>query len=274
MKANGGGGDDDDDNRRKKVSFLTSTGDLKRESLDIPSVRSIPLKKKHWLEAVDAKHRYGSNLAVYYEEWKEQKTMENFFRWLDYGSGKDIELESCPRKILEAEVIKYCNKKEREKYEVLIKDDGILVYKQTGSPVHTMDSSVCVLGRCQIQGTGDAAKNSKNNHASAADTHDPDDADNIRQNDTWIFVCSPEGKIYVGKKRLNPPPRFQHSSFLSGGAALAAGQMDVACGKVIEIRAFSGHYRPKRENLLAFLQLLHDEGVDTKQVRFKQFKNK
>ena len=73
MKANGGGGGDDDDNRRKKVSFLTSTGDLKRESLDIPSVRSIPLKKKHWLEAVDAKHRYGSNLAVYYEEWKEQK---------------------------------------------------------------------------------------------------------------------------------------------------------------------------------------------------------
>ena len=44
--------------------------------------------------------------------------------------------------------------------------------------------------------------------------------------------------------------------------------------QVLEIRAFSGHYRPKRENLLAFLQMLCDQGVDTKQVRFKQFKNK
>ena len=94
-----------------------------------------------------------------------------------------------------------------------------------------------------------------------------DHPDDIKQNDTWIFVCSPEGRIYVGKKRLNPSPRFQHSSFLAGGAALAAGQMDVHHGKVVELRAFSGHYRPKRENLLAFLQMLHESGVDTRQVR-------
>ena len=96
----------------------------------------------------------------------------------------------------------------------------------------------------------------------------------VRQNDTWIFVCSPDGRIYVGKKRLSPSPRFQHSSFLAGGAALAAGQMDVYQGTVVEVRAFSGHYRPKRENLLAFLRMLHDRGVDTARVRFKQFKNK
>ena len=50
--------------------------------------------------------------------------------------------------------------------------------------------------------------------------------------------------------------------------------MDVDHGNVVEVRAFSGHYRPKRENLLAFLQMLHERGVDTTQVKFRQFKNK
>lgn len=239
---------------RKKVCFLSSRGEIKRESLDIPSVQSIPLKKKHWLEALDAKHRYGSNLAQYYDVWKQEATLDNFFFWLDHGSGREVELPECPRRKLDEEVIKYCTKQEREKYEVLIRD-GILVHKQTNVPMHTLSM--------ESQGRSD--------DSISKDLSDPD---SIKYQDTWIFVCSPEGKIYVGKKRLHPPPRFQHSSFLAGGAALAAGQMDLDNGKVVEIRAFSGHYRPKRENLLAFLQMLQEKGVDTKQVRFRQFKNK
>jgi hypothetical protein len=243
--------------KRKKVCFLSSRGEIKRESLDIPSVQSIPLKKKHWLEALDAKHRYGSNLALYYEVWKDEATLDNFFYWLDHGLGRAVELVECPRKKLDDEVIKYCTKQEREKYEVVIRD-GILAYRQTNVPVHTMDT----------EGGGRSSDLIRRLDSSGGDP------DSIKYQDTWIFVCSPDGKIYVGKKRLHPPPRFQHSSFLAGGAALAAGQMDLDNGKVVEIRAFSGHYRPKRENLLAFLQMLHQKGVDTKQVRFRQFKNK
>ena len=92
------------------------------------------------------------------------------------------------------------------------------------------------------------------------------------QGGSWIFVCSPQGKIYVGRKRVLPP-RFQHSSFLAGGAALAAGQMDVDEGCVREIRAFSGHYRPQTDSIFAFLKLLHRQGVDTKRILVRQFKS-
>lgn len=36
---------------------------------------------QYWLEAVDLKHRYGSNLRTYHAEWKKSNSPENFFYW-------------------------------------------------------------------------------------------------------------------------------------------------------------------------------------------------
>lgn len=47
----------------------------------------------------------------------------------------------------------------------------------------------------------------------------------------WIFVLSTFRKLYVGKKKKGV---FQHSSFLSGGATMAAGRL-VAHGGVLEV---------------------------------------
>ena len=46
----------------------------------------------YFLEMVDIKHRYGSNLRTYHAEWKKADTHENYFYWLDHGEGKDVEL--------------------------------------------------------------------------------------------------------------------------------------------------------------------------------------
>ena len=43
----------------------------------------------------------------------------------------------------------------------------------------------------------------------------------------WIFVLSTAGTLYVGKKKKGT---FQHSSFLAGGATLAAGRIVVEEG--------------------------------------------
>lgn len=50
----------------------------------------------------------------------------------------------------------------------------------------------------------------------------------------WIFVLSTSKALYVGKKTKG---KFQHSSFLAGGATLAAGRIVVQDGilKVIRI---------------------------------------
>lgn len=43
----------------------------------------------------------------------------------------------------------------------------------------------------------------------------------------WIFVLSALKVLYVGQKRKG---RFQHSSFLAGGATLSAGRLVVEAG--------------------------------------------
>lgn len=48
----------------------------------------------------------------------------------------------------------------------------------------------------------------------------------------YIFVLSTSRNLYVGEKKKG---QFQHSSFLSGGAATAAGRL-VAHNGVLEVR--------------------------------------
>lgn len=51
----------------------------------------------------------------------------------------------------------------------------------------------------------------------------------------WIFVLSTSRTLYVGKKKKGS---FQHSSFLAGGATLAAGRI-VADKGVLKVTSYS-----------------------------------
>ncbi|RVW87976.1 IQ domain-containing protein IQM1 [Vitis vinifera] len=77
---------------------------------------------------IDPHHRYGNNLNLYYDVWFSRGTSQPFFYWLDVGEGKEINIENCPRTVLQKQCIKYLAPKEREAYEVVI-DDGKLVYR-------------------------------------------------------------------------------------------------------------------------------------------------
>ncbi|KAL0317243.1 UNVERIFIED_CONTAM: IQ domain-containing protein IQM3 [Sesamum angustifolium] len=83
----------------------------------------------------------------------------------------------------------------------------------------------------------------------------------------WIFVMSTSGKLYAGEKKKG---RFHHSSFLAGGATLAAGRLAAERGSLKSISAYSGHYRPTDANLSIFLAFLQNSGVklDKVQVTF------
>ncbi|XP_052199908.1 IQ domain-containing protein IQM1 isoform X2 [Diospyros lotus] len=98
------------------------------------------LALRHWLEAIDPRHRYGHNLHLYYDVWFESESTQPFFYWLDIGEGKEINLEACPRINLYRQCIKYLGPKERESYEVVV-EDGTLVYKQSGLLVETTEGS-------------------------------------------------------------------------------------------------------------------------------------
>ena len=60
----------------------------------------------------------------YHQEWKKADTSENFFYWLDYGEGKELDLEDRPRKRLDTELVRYLSREERLQYLVKIDKHG------------------------------------------------------------------------------------------------------------------------------------------------------
>ncbi|KAL4591301.1 hypothetical protein LXL04_004259 [Taraxacum kok-saghyz] len=80
----------------------------------------------------------------------------------------------------------------------------------------------------------------------------------------WIFVLSTSRTLYVGIKKKG---LFQHSSFLAGGATLAAGRLVSENGVLKAIWPHSGHYRPTQENFQDFVSFLQENNVDTTYVK-------
>ncbi|KAL2940737.1 IQ domain-containing protein IQM2 [Bienertia sinuspersici] len=83
-------------------------------------------------------------------------------------------------------------------------------------------------------------------------------------NAKWIFVLSTSKNLYVGKKKKGT---FQHSSFLAGGATLAAGRLVVENGFLKAVWPHSGHYRPTPENFQEFMSFLGEYNVDVADVK-------
>jgi len=94
---------------------------------------------RYFLEMVDQKHRYGSNLCRYHEVWKKADTHENFFYWLDYGEGRDVEVEGCPRDRLDREQVRYLSREERQYYLVEVDNEGRLCWAKNGERIDTTE---------------------------------------------------------------------------------------------------------------------------------------
>ncbi|XP_047182607.1 IQ domain-containing protein IQM3-like [Vigna umbellata] len=86
----------------------------------------------------------------------------------------------------------------------------------------------------------------------------------------WIFVMSTSKKLYAGKKKKG---LFHHSSFLAGGATLAAGRLEAEHGVLKSISAYSGHYRPTDEALNSFISYLKENGVNIDEVEIRNPKD-
>ncbi|XP_071701392.1 IQ domain-containing protein IQM6-like [Rutidosis leptorrhynchoides] len=80
----------------------------------------------------------------------------------------------------------------------------------------------------------------------------------------WIFVLSTSNILYVGMKNKG---KFQHSSFLAGGATLSAGQLVVIDGILKAVWPHSGHYLPTEENFEAFMSFLEQRHIDVQNVK-------
>ncbi|MFP8966494.1 hypothetical protein ACKC9G_07965 [Pokkaliibacter sp. CJK22405] len=119
--------------------------------------------------------------------------------------------------------VQYLNPKEREHFELHIKDG--LIYNNQGKLFDT---------------------NGFNTPAGGAG---------------GIFVIDPSnGKLYGTADHENG--RFQHSSFLAGGDVGGAGEFIVSNGRLQEMSRVSGHYKPSVDMLNQTVQHLKDQGLD------------
>ncbi|KAK7392582.1 hypothetical protein VNO78_21025 [Psophocarpus tetragonolobus] len=82
----------------------------------------------------------------------------------------------------------------------------------------------------------------------------------------FIFVMSTSKKLYAGKKKKG---LFHHSSFLAGGATLAAGRLEAEHGILKSISAYSGHYRPTDDALNSFISYLQESSVKIDEVEIR-----
>ena len=60
--------------------------------------------------------------------WKASEVKQNFFTWLDYGEGRELDLPEFPRATLELSTVKYLGPRERLQYVVTIVA-GIMRYE-------------------------------------------------------------------------------------------------------------------------------------------------
>ncbi|CAI7623701.1 unnamed protein product [Penicillium pancosmium] len=105
----------------------------RQEKREVTKIMDLP----YFLEMVDGKHRHGSHLRAYHAVWKDSPSSENFFYWLDYGEGKDVEVPRCSREKLERDRVRYLSPEERLKYLVKVDDDGMFRWAKNDELVQT-----------------------------------------------------------------------------------------------------------------------------------------
>ncbi|KAF3394056.1 IQ domain-containing protein IQM1 [Penicillium rolfsii] len=161
--------------QRAVSAALQASGDggdlIDQEGQFHPDVSACPAKTmglEYFLEMVDSKHRHGSNLRAYHAAWKNSPSSQNFFYWLDYGEGKDVELPQCTREQLEKDQVRYLSPEERFNYLVNVDDAGLLRwaknnelvdtdnsrYKDSVNGVIRVDENVCRQGELSDQDPG------------------------------------------------------------------------------------------------------------------------
>ncbi|KAG8928800.1 hypothetical protein FRC02_006442 [Tulasnella sp. 418] len=263
------------------------------------------LETQHWLELIDSKHRYGSNLKYYHQKWIAEDTKENFFMWLDKGGGKTLDLPECPREQLEKERIIFLSAEQRLNYLVEIDSEGKLRWARNHEYVDTTPN------RWKDAGDGKGIVPTDGNEDDKYDTTlhrrrsfdesslsssdleeeqakhyagDPEpDVGPIRR--LWRNNFTMKGMtdrilrktvqkntwIYVCDLDyhmyigIKQTGTFQHSSFF-GGSVSSAGLLTVKQGLVTSLSPLSGHYRASISYFDEFIKVMDEKGLDLHKV--------
>lgn len=293
----GGGNASPSPSRRTALPHDNQPSTATSASKSAPS--SMLLDLRYFLEMVDRKHRYGSNLQVYHEAWLREDTNQNFFYWLDHGAGRHLSLAGCSRETLDRERIRYLTTEQRLQYLVEIDDAGKLRWAKDGQLISTdnqlfKDSAHGIVRKTSDDSLpsstspgdtddhSDRASFSSDSEDGNTDDRSPQEAAKAKRRfhispatmfnhllratvkaGTWIYVADTSGRLYISIKSSGA---FQHASFMSGARISSAGSIEVTDGQLVSLSPLSGHYRPTTKSFRDFVAHLKDEGVDMSEL--------
>nr|XP_009804182.1 PREDICTED: uncharacterized protein LOC104249451 [Nicotiana sylvestris] len=290
----------------KTVSFRTMENAMEFSKTSSEEKHKFNEFRRFPVEQIDPRHRYGHNLHFYYVQWLHSQSKEPFFYWLDIGEGKEVNIvDKCPRWKLQQQCIKYLGPMERKAYEVEVQDGKLLFPVEQIDPRHRYGHNlhfyyvqwlhsqskepffywldigegkeVNIVDKCPrwklqqqcIKYLGPMERKAyevevqdgkllyKETGKLLNTTDEPKGA-------KWIFVLSTSKTLYIGKKTKGT---LQHSSFLAGGATLAAGRIVAEQGVLKAVWPHSGHYRPTPENFQDFVSFMRENNVDLNDVK-------
>ncbi|KAK4550212.1 hypothetical protein LTR36_003179 [Oleoguttula mirabilis] len=283
------------DEQRAKIREHKRTKKAEREKY----ARMMGLE--YFLEMVDQKHRYGSNLRRYHQEWKKSDTHENYFYWLDYGEGKELDLEDRPRKRLDTELVRYLSREERQRYLVKIDRQGRFCWAKDNLPIMTSpafkDSINGIVPMDDKTPSWREVTTGEKNPPSPPSSDDESMISTGSQEDANKYT-NQELHDAKGLAKLNhlsvdtlmnhllrkttkkntwifvadtsfrlyigikQSGAFQHSSFLHGARVSAAGLIKIKRGELRKLSPLSGHYAPPVRNFCEFVKNVKEAGAD------------
>jgi hypothetical protein len=171
---------------------------------------------QYFLEMVDQKHRYGSNLRKYHNYWKSQPTTQNFFYWLDQGDGRDVELPECDRARLDREQVRYLSREERLSYLVTVDKQGRLLWAKNGERVWTKDTLYkdSMKGIVPVEDQGPTFQhNIRPDGADTDSTSESDEGDQAAEHDAdmrYVNEDFHDAKGVAKLKEVSPAVIFNH----------------------------------------------------------------
>ena len=148
-----------------KLPFTFKDDEEKQDFIRESEVLTKRMEDQNWLEMLDPKHRYGSNLKHYHRYWNTKAdTRQNFLQWLDEGDGKDLSLEECPRSQLEEERIHYLTADQRRNYLTYIDNEAEVSSGGRLYDIRARFKSQTGKGRLRWCRTGELVNTSKYDH--------------------------------------------------------------------------------------------------------------
>jgi len=308
IRAAGQGNNDVQSRWKRAVHFAArlqlQTRQSEEDRSSLPDMETKALETQHWLEMIDGKHRYGSNLKYYHRSWLAASTQDNFFKWLDRGDGKNLSLDECPRERLEQERIIYLSPEQRRNYLARFDGKGLLRWTRNDElvdtspglwtdagvgkgivPQESLPPTIQPLSKRRTSFVTDSGRDNQPDHYTSVPKRSSNKFTKVlrehftpggiqerllrktTKRNTWIYVADRKMNIYVGIKDTGT---FQHSSFLSGGLVVSAGLIKVHGGLITKLSPLSGHYRTKVDSFMKFVASLEDQGADLHKVQISK----